>query len=328
MSLKVSTEAPCGICRAVKTKNAYIYVCITAILWAGMEVATKFISGQLNSVQITFSRILIGGLILLPLAFRELKRRGLSADLAFFKTLLPLSLLGQAVSLTINQLAIAYAPAAAVSSISACNPIFIVVFSFIILHEPIDRRTIASLLIALCGIILIIAPWDFTLSLKGITYLLLAPLTFSLSSVLIKKPCSTYGGVTVTCFCFIMGAFELMILSLFTHIPQVANYFSSVGLDHFVRIPFFTGYTVDKLPYILYVFVGATGIGFCSYYIAIEKSSALHASIAFFLKPLLSPIYAYILLGEHTPARALIGGGLMLLALSIYILPGLKVVQS
>ena len=38
-----------------------------------MEVALKLISGQFNPIQLNFSRFLVGGLVLIPFAVRELK---------------------------------------------------------------------------------------------------------------------------------------------------------------------------------------------------------------------------------------------------------------
>lgn len=303
--------------------SAYLYIAATALLWSGFEAVLKLIAGQFNSIQITFSRILVGGLILLPLAVRELKKRTLRPDKALFKALLPMSILGQAISLTVNQFAVVYAPATTVSSIATCNPIFIAVFAWILFREKIEQKTIFSLFIALIGVILIIAPWDLEISFLGIVLTLLSPIIFSVYSVLIRKPCAKYGGVAVTSICFLLGALELMLLSALTHIPFIANLFSSLGMDFLVEIPFFSGYTWETLPYVLYAYVFSTGIGFCCYYVAIEKSSALHASLAFFLKPVLSPVIAFFLLGEITSLRALIGGGCMLLALASFVLPDL-----
>ena len=54
-------------------KRGYLYILITTLLFSSMEVALKCIAGQLNPIQLNFSRFLVGGLVLVPLAVRELK---------------------------------------------------------------------------------------------------------------------------------------------------------------------------------------------------------------------------------------------------------------
>lgn len=304
-------------------KNAYLYIAATAILWSGFEVAAKFIAGQFNPIQITFSRILIGGLVLLPLAVKDLHKRGISLDKHLVMSLLPHSILGQAISLSVNQLAIAFAPATAVGSIASCNPIFISIFAWILVGDKITKKNAVCFLIALVGILLIIAPWNLEISPFGTFLTILSPAIFSVYSVLVRKPCARYGGIAVNSISLILGAIELIALSMLTHIPTVASFFASIGLDFLVYIPFFSGYTRESLPYVLYVYVASTGLGFCCYYVAIEKSSVLHASLAFFLKPVLAPVYALFLLKEITAPHALIGGGCMLLALASFVLPDL-----
>lgn len=61
-------------------KQGYIYIAIATIMFSTFEVALKYIAGEINSVQLTFARFFIGFLFLAPLAWRTLKKRGLSLD--------------------------------------------------------------------------------------------------------------------------------------------------------------------------------------------------------------------------------------------------------
>lgn len=54
-------------------KRGYLYIAVTTLLFSSMEVALKLISGQFNPIQLNFSRFLVGGLVLIPFAVRELK---------------------------------------------------------------------------------------------------------------------------------------------------------------------------------------------------------------------------------------------------------------
>ena len=54
-------------------KRGYLYIAVTTLLFSSMEVALKLISGQFNPIQLNYSRFLVGGLVLIPFAVRELK---------------------------------------------------------------------------------------------------------------------------------------------------------------------------------------------------------------------------------------------------------------
>lgn len=71
-----------------------------------MEVALKLISGQFNPIQLNFSRFLVGGLVLIPFAVRELKKRGRKLDGKALGSFALLGLMGIAVSMSLYQLSV------------------------------------------------------------------------------------------------------------------------------------------------------------------------------------------------------------------------------
>ena len=74
---------------AAQNRQAAGLACIltTALAFSTMEIAGKSIADQINPFQMTLIRFLIGGLFLLPFAWRELRRRNLKLtglDIGFF----------------------------------------------------------------------------------------------------------------------------------------------------------------------------------------------------------------------------------------------------
>ena len=55
-------------------KQGYLCIAITTVFFSLMEIVLKFIGGDLNPVQVTFSRFLFGGLVLLPFALKMLRQ--------------------------------------------------------------------------------------------------------------------------------------------------------------------------------------------------------------------------------------------------------------
>ena len=62
--------------------------------------------------------------------------------------------------------------------------------------------------------------------------------------------------------------------------------------------PVLAGINTETLPVLLYLGICVTGIGYYAFLKAIELSGASNASIAFFIKPVVAPIAAWLVLGE------------------------------
>ena len=100
-------------------KYGYICILITTLLFSSMEVASKFIADDFHPIQITFTRFFIAGLILLPMAARALRRRGLKLEKGDCLKMAALGFLGVFFSMTFYQLSILYIDASAVAVLLA-----------------------------------------------------------------------------------------------------------------------------------------------------------------------------------------------------------------
>ena len=229
-------------------KRGYLYIAVTTLLFSSMEVALKLISGQFNPIQLNFSRVLVGGLVLIPFAVRELKKRGRKLDGKALGSFALLGLMGIAVSMSLYQLSVTRIQASVVGVLFSSNPVFVTLFAFLLLHETISKNQIAGLVLDVAGIVLIIQPWHLRLDALGVVYVLLATLLFALYGVCGKRQCARFGGIVVTCFSFLFGAAEMIALAGLTHIPALSAGLTAAGLDTFASIPFFTGYTLTNLP--------------------------------------------------------------------------------
>ena len=292
-------------------KRGYLYIAVTTLLFSSMEVALKLISGQFNPIQLNFSRFLVGGLVLIPFAVRELKKRGRKLD---GKALGSFALLG---------LSVTRIQASVVGVLFSSNPVFVTLFAFLLLHETISKNQIAGLVLDVAGIVLIIQPWHLRLDALGVVYVLLATLLFALYGVCGKRQCARFGGIVVTCFSFLFGAAEMIASAGLTHIPTLSAGLTAAGLDTFASIPFFTGYTLTNLPIVLFIYIGVTGIGFTCYFLSMEVTSAQTTSLVFFFKPALAPLLAFLVLHEAIPGNMLAGIACILCGSLVSILPGL-----
>ena len=288
-------------------KKGYLYIAITTILFSSMEIVLKSISNSFSPIQLTFERFFFGGLILLPFAIKSLKSKDISINKEDIKQFLFLGFMCVVVSMIFYQLAVTHTKASVVAVIFSCNPVFVMLFASIFLKEKIYSHNIVSLILEVIGIIIIINPLSIKLSPIGVTLTLLAAITFALYGVLGKKSTSKFGGEIVTCFSFIFGSMEMLILILIGHISSISSLLTTFNLETFACVPLFTGYNISNIWAIIYAYVFVTGLGYASFFKAMEKTSANTTSLVFFFKPVLSPILAFIFIKESIPINMIVG---------------------
>ena len=304
-------------------KKGYGYIAVAVVMFTSFEVVLKFIAGQINSVQLTLTRFSIGFLFLLPLALHTLKKRGKRLNAKTLASFALLGLTGIALSMPILHLAVNYTDSAVVAVLFSCNPVFVTFLAFFLLGEAIKKRHIAALTLEIVGTLALINPFQTQLNMTGVVLALLSTLFFSIYGVMGKKKVAEYGGAVVTCFSFLFGSLIVLVFILITHIPAVADAIMAAGLPGFANIPILSGYTLENLPYVLYVSAGVAGIGFCAYFLAMEYQPASVVSLVYFFKPALSPVLAWWLHGEVISANMLLGIILIVAGSLCTIIPGI-----
>ena len=303
-------------------KQGYLFIVIATVMFSTFEVALKYIAGEVNSVQLTFARFFIGFLFLAPLAWRTLKKRGLSLDRKSVGYFVLLGLVGVALCMPIYQLSVNYIDSGVVAVLFSCNPVFVTFLAFLFLGEAIHGRHIAALVLEVAGTIAIINPFHTRLNVIGVALALAATILFAIYGVMGKKKVAQFGGPVVTCFGFLFGSLIILVFIGLTHIPAVAGAILNAGLPAFANVPLISGYTLENLPVVLYVSAGVAGVGFCAYFMAMEYQPASIVSLVYFFKPALSPVLAWALHGEEIPFNMLLGIILIVAGSFCAIVPG------
>lgn len=269
----------------------------------------KLAGSDFNPIQLNFIRFLIGGIFLLPLAIRSISQHHLKINRKAIGSFALTGFLCVLVSMTLFQLAVMYGKASIAAVVFSSNPVFALLFSYIILHETLSRPNLISVVISVIGLIVIMDPLHLTNPL-GMILALLSAITFGFYSIISRKVSQTehFDGVTITSFTFIFGSLELALLMGLSHLSVVANLMNQNAITkNFAMIPYFAGINWQTLAMILYLGIGVTGIGFATYFIAMERSDVATASLVFFIKPVLAPIMALIILHEAILLNTWIG---------------------
>lgn len=265
------------------------YIIFTALVFSTLEIVGKMLSTSINPFQLTFLRFLIGGLILLPFALREVKARKLILKLNDFMFFTFIGLINIVISMPFLQLAILNTKASIAAVIFCTNTVFTIPLAYLVLKEKLGKRMLISLLVSILGILFIFNPFSLTPDIKGILLAIAAAISFSLYSVVSKTRIKRYGGLILNSFSFIIGDALLLICLLFAKVPITS------GVDS------------TNMWHILYLGIFVTGLGYLSYFAAMKHTSAITTSMVFFIKPALAPLLSLIILGESIKWNAVAG---------------------
>ena len=306
-----------------RSRSGYIFIVLCAVIFSTMEVMLKTVHGVFAPMQITCLRFLVGGVLLIPFAMRSIRKKNAvltRKDLGFFACA---GFLCVVIAMSLYQMSVTYTRASLVAVIFSCNPIFVTVLAHFLLHEEIHKNHIIALILELTAALIIIDPIHASLDPTGALLAILSAAMFSFYSVFGKKRTPRFGGIAVTCLSFLFGATELVALLLFGRTAAGASLYGALGLKIFIDVPLFENIPLSALPALLYICCINSAAGFVCHMMAMEKTSAQEASLIFFLKPIIAPIFALIFLKEEIPLNMIVGIVCFLAGSLCAILPGI-----
>ena len=260
-------------------KKGILYALITAVLFVTLEPVSKLVAGEINPFAITFWRFIIGTLILIPPATVKIKKEKIHIDLKDFGVMTALGILFICISMTTLQIGVQKAESPSlIAIIFSSNSIFTILFAMLILKEKLTRNKVIALILGVVGV-LACADFSSGTSPESVLYGIFAALSFSLYTVLTQKFTKKFGGIVQTGIVFLMGSLVLLVALLF------------MGVD---VLPFIS---VENISILCYLGLLVTGVGYACYFKAIEKGGAIMASLAFFIKPILTPFVTLLING-------------------------------
>lgn len=260
-------------------KNGIIYSLITAILFVTFEPVSKLIANDVTPYAIAFWRFFLGSFILIIPAIIKIRKEKIKITVLDFVKMLLLGILFICISMVALQLAIKQADSPSlIAIIFSSNSIFTIVFAVLINREKLTKNKVIALLLGIIGVILC-ADFSSGTNLISVLLAVFSAITFSLYTVLSQKYTKKVGGVIQTGIVFFTGSLILLVALLF------------MGID--LSLPA----KAAPLAILAYIAIFVTGIGYAAYFLAIEKGGAIMASLAFFIKPILTPFVTLLING-------------------------------
>ena len=281
--------------------RGFLYLLVPMIFFSSFEVVSRTIGGAIQPTQLTFIRFLIGGAILLPFALQDLKKRSIHLSTREVLWLFFLGFLNVGVSMNLSQYAILKTNASISAVLFSSNPLYVAVFSSIILKERLTVKKGIGLLIGLVGVVFAFlhgtaSGADFY---TGVVLMLCAAVIYGMYTVLAKKITIKIGSLSMTSLSFLFGCITMIPWFFALRITPFSFDFSKVWWQ------------------VLYLSILVTGLAQFVFYKALCMVDTSLGSMTFFVKPLLASIMAACFLHEHISLNLIIGIVLVIVGITI-----------
>lgn len=290
----------------MSTQRVYSLLALCVLFWSGNFILGRFVSSNIEPLELAFFRWLFVIIFLLPIFFKLDIKKLIKIYKANFFLLTGLSILGITFFNTFLYIALQTTSATNALLINSIIPILILIFSFLILKTKITKYQTIGIILSTFGVIFLVLKGNL-LNLsniefsKGDFWVIASSFTWAIYSTIIKlKPK------------------ELNHIELFVIIVIVGFIFL---LPWYV----FQGYSLNKeitllkqnWYFFLYVSIFASLLSFYFWHIGIDEIGAQRTGQFTHLMPIFGATLAFIFLGERIQAFHLIGA--VFIALGIYI---------
>ena len=276
----------------------YLLLSITALCWAGNAIVGRLAAGHIPPVTLSFLRWSIAFLIILPFAWKHLKRDW-GAIRARLGMMIVLSVTGIGAFNTLQYWALEHTQALNTLLLQSAGPLFVAVWSLILLGVRLTLAQAGGIALSLAGVLVILLHGDLTALTsiefnKGDLIFTVALAIFGLYSVLsLKRP--KIHGLSFVGFTFGCGAACLIPLLIWELLSRPV-----MQLD------------ATNLLTLFYVAVFPSTLAYLCFNRGVQLIGANRAAPFFHVVPVFGSAMAIVFLGERPQLFHIIGFALVL----------------
>ncbi|WP_320034095.1 DMT family transporter [Campylobacterota bacterium DY0563] len=299
----------------MKEGQVYLLLAICVLIWSGNFVLGRFVSSEMQAVELAFFRWLFVVILTIPLLFKIDIKKVIRVYKENFLFLTFLGFIGITLFNTLVYIALHTTTATNALLINSIIPILILVFSFIILKTKISKLQTVGILLSTFGVVFLVLKGDLSNILhleftKGDLWIIASSITWATYSTLIKLKPKTLSHLEL----FILLVYIGFILLLPWYLIQ------GYSLDREITI------LKNNWYFFIYVSLFASLTSFYLWHLGIEEIGAEKTGQFTHLMPLFGATLAFIFLDELPHLYHLIGA--LFIALGIYISLFIKKVKK
>jgi drug/metabolite transporter (DMT)-like permease len=277
------------------------------LMWGSSWVIAKFLLVSLGPLQIAAWRMIVAGMLLLPLTLWQ-ARQGLLPR-KDWPLLLFLALIGFVLPKAFNLWGVALSTAASASLLMSIEPLFTLLLGVMILRERITPAKSAALVLGGGGTYLIVAKgfgWPDWSSVGA-----LGDLIF-MAGLALEAGYSVLGKGMLTRSSPLAMTSATITAALVFWLPVAGWDMALNGAPPF---------DLASMAAVLYLSVGLTIVGYWIWFLALQHVDAGRVGLTIFVQPLFGTLLSVWLLEERLTVATWVGGGLVLASLAFALRP-------
>jgi drug/metabolite transporter (DMT)-like permease len=281
----------------------YLLLGITALCWAGNAIVGRLAAGHIPPVTLSFLRWGFAFLIVLPFAWKHLKRDW-GAIRSHLGTMIFLSVIGISAFNTLQYWALEHTQALNTLLLQSAGPLFVAVWSLILLGVRLTLAQAGGVALSLVGVLVILLHGDLTALAsiqfnKGDIIFTVALAIFGLYSVLsLKRP--QIHGLSFVGFTFGCGAACLVPLLIWELLSRPVMQLDAMNLLT-----------------LFYVAVFPSTLAYLCFNRGVQLIGANRAAPFFHVVPVFGSVMAIVFLGERPHLFHFIGFALVLIGVFV-----------
>ena len=273
----------------------YLLLAAVAVFWGASFVAAKVALLQLTPVNLVTLRFLLAGAIFAPIALTY-RRRGVRVVPRDWGMLWVLAWLGVTTYFPMQYQALRWTTATRSTIIITSNPLFTLVWAYLLLGEKPAASRLRSMGLALAGVLLVVWPRGGLGAggdkvLWGDLLILANAAAWALYSVLGRRLMNRYPPLLITAWVGLLGGLSLVPFAL---LQGVVAQTLLLGPTTWVMVAFLA--------------VLCSGVGYLGWFAGIGRVGPSRASVFLYLEPLVAAGLSVFFLGEALSLRTVLGG--------------------
>ena len=259
-----------------------LYLSLAASIWGGMYVVVKVVVDIVPPLELVWLRYVIALFALLLIG--AVTKQSWHVAKRDWLLIILIGFIGNTISIVTQEVGTMLSTAQMGAILTSTTPAFMVLFARMILKEKITAKKAISVVLATVGVCVIVGTTQIDPSnqLGGLS-LIIAALTWSLMSVLVKRVPGEYSQIVVTSYSILVA---IAVLTPFT-------------IGRFTKLDFQAIMQPSIWGGLLYLGVISTACGFLLWNRGLQKLNASSGGLFFFFQPIVGTFLGWLLLGEQ-----------------------------
>ncbi|MBN2116751.1 MAG: DMT family transporter [Anaerolineales bacterium] len=277
----------------------YIEALFAVTVWGASFVASKVALQDLSPTTLVWLRFLMG-VAVLGVAVIVRKQFALPDKKEWIYFAL-LGFLGITFHQWLQSNALVTSEAGTSAWIVATSPIFIALLGWVLLKEPLDWIRTLGILLAFCGVLVVVSKGDFgSISIEkfgapGDKLILVSSVNWAVFSALSRRGLKAHPASLMMFYVMMLGWLFTSLIFLPTR--------------GFLEIP---NLTFDGWLGIAFLGIFCSGLAYIAWYDALQALPAAQTGAFLYIEPPVSVVVAFFILGEAITLASLIGGAIVL----------------